>query len=248
MGDMYYEGYSYYGELDLMEFFLAYFAILGVIWLISIASYVLQSLSLYTIAKRRCIKKPWLAWLPVGYSWILGSIADQYRYVTKGQVTARRKALLVLEILSVVLTVAFFALLFDMIGDILAFGAYALYPDALIGDLLGTFFGAWLCIMVANGLKIAILVISYVAEYDLYRSCEPKNAVLYLVLGIVIFITRPIFMIISSRKDNGMPPRKPQSAAAPQYAQPAPVAAQPAPVAVPQPQPVQEPWEKPEEE
>lgn len=232
MGDMYYGDYSYYGEFDFMEFFLAYFAVLGVFWLISIATYVLQSLSLYTIAKRRCIKKPWLAWLPVGYSWILGSIADQYQYVKMGQVKNKRKALLVLEILSAVLSVVCFALFIVMFANILAVGTNALNPNEIIGEFLGVFFCAWASIMAVNGLKIAILVVSYVALYDLYRSCEPKNAVLYLVLSIIIGITRPVFMIACCRKDEGMPPRKPQ----------------PAPAAVSQPQPVQEPWEKPEEE
>ena len=222
MGDMYYGDYGYYGGFDMLEFFLAYLAVLGVIWLISIAAYVLQSVSLYTIAKRRCIKKPWLAWIPVGKLWILGSIADQYRYVTKGQVTARRKALLVLEILYAVLIVVFVALFIRMIADILAVGSNALDPNDIIGDFLGMFFSAWLCVMVANGLKIASIVVSYVALYDLYRSCEPKNAVLYLVLSI----------IIGCKKDEGMPPRKQE-----------PVAAIPAEPA----QPVQEPWERPEE-
>ena len=46
---------------------------------LSIAAYVLQALGLYTIAKRRGISNPWLAWVPVAWVWVLGSISDQFR-------------------------------------------------------------------------------------------------------------------------------------------------------------------------
>ena len=54
-------------------FFLAFLAV----------QYVFQSLSLYAIARRRGIAHPGLAWVPVAYSWILGSISDQYQYVVR---------------------------------------------------------------------------------------------------------------------------------------------------------------------
>ena len=49
--------------------------------LVSVAAYVLTSLSLYTIAARRQIANPWLSWIPVVRIWVLGSLSDQYRYV-----------------------------------------------------------------------------------------------------------------------------------------------------------------------
>ena len=37
---------------------------------IGVACYVLQALSLYSLAKRREINKPWLAWIPLANAWI----------------------------------------------------------------------------------------------------------------------------------------------------------------------------------
>ena len=51
-----------------------------------VVMYVFQSIGLYTIAKRRGIANPGLAWVPVAYSWILGSVSDQYQYVVRGKV------------------------------------------------------------------------------------------------------------------------------------------------------------------
>ena len=65
--------------------------------LVGIASYVLTSLALYTLASRRGIRKAWLSWVPVLNVWIVGSLSDQYRYVVKGQVKSKRKILLTLN-------------------------------------------------------------------------------------------------------------------------------------------------------
>ena len=56
--------------------------------LMGIAAYVLTALALYTIAKRRGLNHPWLAWIPVASAWILGSLSDQYRYVVRGLMVA----------------------------------------------------------------------------------------------------------------------------------------------------------------
>ena len=55
-------------------------------FIFSVVTYVLTSLGLYTMAKRRMINHPWLSWVPVANMWILGSLSDQYRYVARGQV------------------------------------------------------------------------------------------------------------------------------------------------------------------
>ena len=80
-----------------------------------IAAYVLTALALYTLAQRRGLNRPWLAWIPVVNCWILGSLSDQYRYVVKGEIKSKRKVLLVLRIISAVLVTVFFAVLFAMI-------------------------------------------------------------------------------------------------------------------------------------
>ena len=204
--------------LDMTEFFTAYLLRWGVALLVCLAVYILQALSLYTIAKRRCIRKPWLAWLPVADYWILGSIADQYRYVAKGQVKNKRKALLTLQIIAAILGIAFSVLMGKFIVQAIEYTIYIdtmLYVDtALEIEMAVTFLGMMGVALLLFGISIASAVIQYMADYDLYRSCEPGNAVLYLVLSIFFNITRPIFMILCSKKDGGMPPRKQEPVAA----------------------------------
>ena len=75
-------------------------------YLISLASYVLYALGLYTIAKRRGIRNAWLAWIPVVSVWILGYVADDYTVRTTGCKSNMRTWMIVLSIVLIVLLVA----------------------------------------------------------------------------------------------------------------------------------------------
>ena len=59
--------------------------------------YVFRSMGVYSIAKRRELKNPWFAWIPVVDQYLLGSLSDQYQYVAKRKVKNKRKILLGLQ-------------------------------------------------------------------------------------------------------------------------------------------------------
>ena len=176
--------------------------------LISIGTYVLMALGIYTIAKRRAISNPWMAWIPVLNCWLIGCISDQYRYVAKGQVKSKRKSLLVLSIIQVILTIAFFvALLVAVIGGISSavagvseaaiFQSVMVPAIVMLGLLLPMF-----------GVGVAKTIIYYMSMYDLYTSCAPENNALFLVLSIFFRITEPFFVFFNRNNDKGMPPRR----------------------------------------
>lgn len=178
---------------------------------ISVAAYVLKALGIYTIAKRRGIKKPWLAWIPVAEMWTLGCISDQYQYVAKGKVKNKRKSLLTLNILMWVFYAAFFvAYAVFAVQLFLSMGAE--FQGAAPGGLNMAAYSAIMWMMVffllLFGFAIAVTVIQYMALYDLYRSCDPNNSALYLVLSIFFSIALPVFLFICRKKDLGMPPRR----------------------------------------
>ena len=176
-----------------------------VINLLSIAAYVLTALGLYTIAKRRGIGKPWLAWIPVANAWILGSISDQFRYVAKGQVKSKRKVLITLSVLQEVFAVILLCSAIGLLVHILTgVGIYAADHADLISRLLSTLTLA----LPLVGLSIAYTVVRFMALYDVYTSCDPDNNVLFLVLSILFSVTSPFFLFFSRNKDGGMPPRR----------------------------------------
>jgi len=175
--------------------------------LFGIAAYVLTALAIYTISRRRGLHKPWLAWIPVVNCWLLGSLSDQYQYVVKGENKSKRKWLVILNILKAVLWLLLIVLAIAVAGMLIVDDTREMI--GLLIALLGL-------LLPFAAVTIAICVIRYMALYDVYRSLDPANAVLYLVLSILFSPTEPFFLFFNREKDQGMPPRK-----QPVYEQPA---------------------------
>lgn len=172
--------------------------------LLSVAAYVLTAFSLYAIARRRGLDKAWLAWVPVANSWIVGSLSDQYQYLVKGQNKSKRKVLLVLNILQTV-----FAATLAVLAAVMAAGAFFAMEDArMVPSVLGPAMAILGLCVPLMGVAIANIVIRYMAMFDIYRSADPENSILYLVLSILVSITEPFFLFFNRNKDGGMPPRK----------------------------------------
>ena len=54
------------------------------------------------------------------------------------------------------------------------------------------------------GTGTALAVFYYMCNFDLYSSCKPDNAVLFLVLSIIIPVCQPFFYLACRKKDLGM--------------------------------------------
>ena len=195
--------YSYAMEDEagaaVLIFLLIYYL---VAFAVGITSYVMGSLGLYAIAKRRGISNPWLSWIPVANTWIMGSISDQYRYVARGQIRNKRKILPILTgitvaaVAAVYITMMVQTMSLSMAGD-----------AAAAGDVLGLALGVMGSILLILGLAIANAVFHYMAMYDLYVSANPSSSVALLVVSIFLNFLEPFFIFFNRKKDLGMPPR-----------------------------------------
>lgn len=169
--------------------------VLAVVGILSILMYIFSSLGFYTLAKRRGIRAPGLAWIPIGSTrWILGSLSDQYASLTGAKLRCSRHILLWGEL---VLTAAAIPLLVFAI-------------QLLTATLAGQ--DVTMQLLQLNGVQtllnlasIALSVMFYIALYKVYKSCDPKHAVLFLVLSIIFNITLPFFVFACRNKDLGMP-------------------------------------------
>lgn len=174
-------------------------------FLVSLAVYLITAGTLYSIAQRREIDKPWLAWVPVGQMYLLGTISDHYQLTAKYTTTNNRKTLLWLQI--VMLALLAIAMLLSVDAMIQSQRMDNTAPDYintwehLMLDLKGIVVVALLLFVTA----VLTLGAEYVALFDLYRSCDPDSSVVYLVLSIFLSITMPIFLLIVCDKDDGMP-------------------------------------------
>ena len=171
----------------------------------SVAIYVLGALGLYSIAKRRKLNRPWLAWIPVAQAWIIGSLSDQYRYVKHGQVKNKRKWLLALECLTIIVVLITVVLVIVNVVGLVTAGPMSedAYAVAALSIAL-QFMLLWLGAMAA---VIARAIIHFMAMYDIYTSLNPAYNVVFLLVSIFFNVTEPFFLFFNRNKDMGMPPR-----------------------------------------
>ena len=182
--------------------------VFGMPMLLSIASYVLTALALYTIARRRGLKNPWLAWIPVADSWLLGSLSDQYRYVVKGEHRSKRKILLLFRILITIMWISLMGLLVNLCFHAVGNAFWGTMSEERIFQILHQALNLLVVFLPLIGISIAYAVFRYMALYDLYKSLDPANCALFLVLSILFGVTEPFFLFFSRDKDDGMPPRR----------------------------------------
>ena len=212
-------------------FFLIYYLVfLG----LGITSYVMGSLGVQAIAKRRGISHAWLAWIPVANAWVLGSISDQYQYVVNGRIRNKRKTLTILTGLTVAACIALYVIVIAQ-SISMAMSGETLSDSAAIGMVFGMMGGMFAIF----GLAIATAVFHYMALYDLYNSANPSSSVALLLVSIFLNITEPFIVFFNRKKDLGMPLRRDVPQAPVAYSEPDYIPAPPAPV---------EPWENKTEE
>jgi len=181
-------------DADLLGavFVLLYFFLFVLIFAYGVTAYILGSVGLSAIADRRGIRNHWLAWVPFGNLWILGSISDQFKYLVMGKVKNRRKTMLALSIVAAVLY------------SILVF-------SGIVSRLVGGDGPSLFTFIVATGfyaVVIILIVLQFMCYFDLFFSCDKDNCTLFLVLSVVIVVVLPFLVFACRKKDGGMPPRK----------------------------------------
>ena len=149
-------------------------------------SYILSSLSLHTIAKNRGILHPWLAWIPVGNLWILGSISDKYQSEVNGKQRRRRILLLWLPVAGI----ATFVL--ALVSGTHMTGIDQSFEIPLLIAYVITLLSSVAAFNVTT-------VFAHISLYDVYKSCVPERTMAYLMVGIFVNVTPPFFLL-SCRK------------------------------------------------
>ena len=165
--------------------------ILGIVLVCCLVGWILGSIGLHKVAKRRGIRHAWLAWLPIGCHWILGCVSDQYQHLVLGKVTSRRKILLILNLASFVLGIAYM---------VMTVVAEVLMGESIVGGVL---LAMGIPYLLTLGVSITLMVFYHICNYDFYRSCKPDSAVVFLVLGIFLPICKPFFYFACRKKDLG---------------------------------------------
>ena len=188
-------------ELKFIPVLLSFISTYGIPIMFGVAMYLCQGIGLSTIAKRRGLGAPGLAWIPLGNLWVLGSISDQYQQLTAEQVRNKKHTLLWLGVLYLVVAALFVAGIWVSASGMLETQYPELSPVAAGMGFTALF-------LLAGALWVLLRIIAYIALFDLLRSCEPQKAMVYLLLCIVVGAAQPFVVLTLRNKDNGIPLRR----------------------------------------
>lgn len=176
------------------------------------AAYIFMGLGLYAMAQKRCISRPWLAWIPIGNLWLLSCLSDQYFYLTRGKDQSRRRSILIYSLVAVGS-----AVLIAILGTVLYLsGVFAtLHPgDIFSFDSSASVAVLFLLLLAVEsaGFMVAVKVIYCISLYHIFCSCDPSKKKLYATAGIIasclgIDLVGAILLYICREKEAGMPPR-----------------------------------------
>lgn len=192
-------------------------ALVVIVWLVALAwavlNYVLRSLSLYTVAKRRGLPNAGLAWVPAIWVWTLGAICDQYDG-TRGIQRKWRVTLLVLTVIGYAAVLIGYIL---MIAQLARFAisqqnyAYAYRYDyeyakyAMPAEFIGAIVGGAAVMILGAIAASAATVCQWICQFKFFESCRPKDALKFTLLSILVPFAQPICMMCCRNYDLGMP-------------------------------------------
>lgn len=186
--------------------------VFGILFIEVVAGYILQGISMSAVAKRRGIDKPWLAWVPVANTWMLGCISDQYQLLVNGKDRNYRTRLLKLKIPYAIISSALWICLAAYMGIalhlLIAQEGGFVSEEMVILSVLGIYGLAMLLELLNAGnmvLGVFCAIFQYKCLYDYYRSCDPKTTLPFFIVSFFSSIPMGIFMLLDRNKDLGMP-------------------------------------------
>lgn len=175
-------------------FIFTYLLILGIM----ITMYVLQSLALFKIAKKRGIHNYGMAWVPIGSTWLLGKIADDVNLCRRNKKTNFARNILTLSLIYIAVFILFY------IGAIFFAVTVAIQSETTGTSIIDYPATVLVVSLIALGMMVLAVVLSvltYMALYRVFYGYDENNAVVFLVLSIFISYLLPIFLFIIRNRD-----------------------------------------------
>ena len=199
--------FDFLTELGLPEeavsfFFTFFIGAIAVSAVIGIAIYLLESISVYKMAKSAEIKNPWLAFIPVANDWVFGTLAEKYK---KKNGTKSARFGIILPVLEGIVLIETIALTIFTVISVKEITGYALDAVNTSAEMAPEQFMSLIPVIILYfalmAVAIAYAVVFFIALWRVYYSFDKSNATLYIVLSIIFTISVPIILfIIRNRK------------------------------------------------
>ena len=188
---------------EVVSFFFTFFiGAIAVSAVIGIAIYLLESISVYKMAKSAEIKNPWLAFIPVANDWVFGTLAEKYK---KKNGTKSARFGIILPVLEGIVLIETIALTIFTVISVKEITGYALDAVNTSAEMAPEQFMSLIPVIILYfalmAVAIAYAVVFFIALWRVYSSFDKSNATLYIVLSVIFTISVPIILfIIRNRK------------------------------------------------
>jgi len=207
---------------EIMTLMSPLFAILGVVYgllfLITIVSYILRGLAILNMSKQRGLENGWLGFIPFARDWQLGKIAHEIEIGNKKITNPGLWLVLAPIIYGTVFGIGYAALMVPYFISIFSLAETAA-PEAIIGPVTSLIIGMFFFIFVMIIAQVFLYLIVYLSFHKIFSQYEKgQKPVFYLILAMFVPLATPIILYMLSKR-----PLLPHAAA-----EFAPVAAYPA--------------------
>lgn len=171
------------------------FAVYGLLFAYLIFTYVMQAIALQTIAKRRSIAHPWLAWVPYGVNWILGAIVSEYD-LKNGIKRRWDKVLLTFSvIISAFEVLSYVAIFIGIIWTAMNMRGYMSEEDV---RLLTMFM--YIALIPTILLASVYSILATICVFKIFESTVPEKALTYFLIYLLVPFAAPICLFACRNK------------------------------------------------
>ncbi len=165
--------------------------LLMAVFVIGIVRYLLEGFALYNIAKRRGMKNPFFAFIPVVNTYLLGLIHDDINRTMNKQ-SKNANTLLILKIATI--AVDLISIPFSIIASVVAGVSGASVAVSIITSLFSA---------VSFVLLIILSVFSFISLYAIFKEYDHEHATLYIVLSVISGVLGSVFLFVIRNKPSG---------------------------------------------
>jgi len=186
---------------------------------IMIVTFLLTGLAYYLLAKKRNISKPWLAWVPLIQTYMIGKISDDINAKYNKRTHRGRWTLIftITYIMFLIIAIVFIATLFiniissillsslDIISSEISNDTQSVMTSLFSGINMALIVAILICGIVFVVTAVISIVFQMISCYSIYYEYNNnKKALIYLVfsiIGLILIgsILAPIFVFISSK-------------------------------------------------
>ncbi len=176
------------------------FAVYGLLFAYLIFRFVMQAIALQTIAKRRGIAHPWLAWVPYGVNWILGAIASEYD-LKNGIKRRWDKVLLTVSVIIAAFEVlSYVAMFIGIIWTAMNMSGYMSEEDVLLFTMF-----MYIALIPTMLLVSVYSTLVTICIFKIFESTVPEKALIYFLIYLLVPFAAPICLFACRNKGYSLP-------------------------------------------